>query len=93
MRENIEMNKCPKFNRCSAPICPLDIDYKKRVFVEGDLECTLSRDKRMRIGKNLPNKGLTAKELGGFKSWNKIPLERQQEIAKIGEKNLISLTK
>lgn len=93
MNNNIEMKKCPKFYRCSAPLCPLDLDYKKRVVIKGDLECTLSRDKRMRIGKNLPNKGLTAKELGGFKSWNKIPLERQQEIAKIGEKNLISLTK
>jgi hypothetical protein len=91
MINNIEMKMCPKFYRCSAPICPLDIDYKKRVFIEGDLECTLPRNKRMSIGKTLPNKGLTAKELGGFRGWKKIPLERQREIAKIGEKNLISL--
>jgi hypothetical protein len=45
----------------------------------------------MSIGKTLPNKGLTAKELGGFRGWKKIPLERQREIAKIGEKNLTSL--
>jgi len=91
MNKDIEMKKCPKFYRCSAPICPLDIDYKKRVFIKGDLECTLPRNKRMLIGKNLPNKGLTVKELGGLKGWDKIPLKRQQEIAKIGTKNLISL--
>ena len=85
------MKKCPKFYRCSAPICPLDIDYKKRVFIKGDLECTLPKNKRMLIGKNLPNKGLTFKELGGLKGWGKIPVGRQREIAKIGTKNLISL--
>lgn len=25
------MRRCPKFNSCSAPICPLDKDWKSRV--------------------------------------------------------------
>jgi len=31
--------KCPKFNQCNAPICPLDSDWKKRKFISGDKCC------------------------------------------------------
>jgi hypothetical protein len=63
-----EMKGCPKYYRCSAPICPLDPDFKKRVYVNGEPGCTLPKNKRMVLGKNLVNKGLTSKELGGMKS-------------------------
>ncbi len=33
------MKMCPKFNTCSAPICPLDPDKGLRVKVTGDKSC------------------------------------------------------
>ena len=33
------MEKCYRFNICSAPICPLDPDCRKRVYYEGDPLC------------------------------------------------------
>ena len=33
--------KCPKYPRCSAPLCPLDPDIDKRFYIEGDPACRL----------------------------------------------------
>lgn len=33
------MCRCPKFLRCSAPLCPLDPDWRKRRHVKGDHVC------------------------------------------------------
>lgn len=30
---------CPKFQKCNAPICPLDADWPKRVHHNGDRVC------------------------------------------------------
>tara|TARA_Y100000588_G_scaffold250656_1_gene265179 strand:+ start:2062 stop:2397 length:336 start_codon:yes stop_codon:yes gene_type:complete len=30
---------CPKFECCSAPICPIDPEWKKRVHIKGDPVC------------------------------------------------------
>ena len=30
---------CPKFNGCSAPICPLDADWRKRTHLDGERAC------------------------------------------------------
>ena len=35
-----EMSKCPRFNSCSAPLCPLDEDWRLRDMVAGDPTCT-----------------------------------------------------
>lgn len=35
------MDKCPKYPRCSAPLCPLDPDMDKRFYIEGDPICRL----------------------------------------------------
>jgi len=31
--------KCPKFNQCNAPICPLDPEWNKRKHISGDKCC------------------------------------------------------
>ena len=33
---------CPRFERCSAPICPLDADWRKRRHVQGERVCGLA---------------------------------------------------
>jgi hypothetical protein len=30
---------CPRYNRCSANVCPLDADWRKRTHVRGDEIC------------------------------------------------------
>jgi hypothetical protein len=35
-----DLKSCPKFNKCNAPICPLDKDWKKRKHISGDKCCT-----------------------------------------------------
>jgi hypothetical protein len=47
------MRKCPKFDGCSSPICPLDIDQDYRIWLKGEEKCTLSKAKRERIAKGM----------------------------------------
>lgn len=35
------VDKCPKYPRCSAPLCPLDPDMDKRFYIKGDRICSL----------------------------------------------------
>jgi len=35
------MYDCPKFHTCSANICPLDDDWKKRTHIKGERVCLL----------------------------------------------------
>jgi len=35
------MYACPKFHTCSANICPLDADWKKRTHIKGERVCLL----------------------------------------------------
>jgi hypothetical protein len=42
--ENIEnMKRCPKFESCSIPKCPLDKDMAERVELPEDEQCQLRR--------------------------------------------------
>jgi hypothetical protein len=36
---SVKMCECTRFNRCSAPICPLDSDWKLRVYRKGEPIC------------------------------------------------------
>ena len=40
----ISPRDCPKFNKCSAPICPLDPDWMKREHLDGDRVCLYLRE-------------------------------------------------
>ena len=35
----IEPKQCPKHSKCSAPLCPLDSDWEKRVMHKDDRTC------------------------------------------------------
>lgn len=35
------MEKCPKFIKCDAPLCPLDKDIQERVYSEGEPTCKM----------------------------------------------------
>ena len=35
----MNINDCPKYETCSAPICPLDTDWKLRVLCNEDPTC------------------------------------------------------
>jgi len=37
-------NPCPKYGSCSAPICPIDEHWSKRVYVDGDPTCPYLRE-------------------------------------------------
>lgn len=39
MNTTIRMEQCPKFHHCSAPLCPLDPDWKKRKMLQDDNLC------------------------------------------------------
>ena len=40
----MKIEDCPKFDACSAPICPLDEDYKLRVHLTEDRACLYLRE-------------------------------------------------
>ena len=37
-----DMKKCSRFQRCSVPLCPLDPEVEKRVYLEGESTCRLN---------------------------------------------------
>lgn len=85
--ENCPMADCPQYKWCSAPKCPLDRDMKKRKYFRGEPKCTLSKAKRMELGKDLPNKGLFPKELAGYKAWEKRNHESKQSFNEEAKKH------
>jgi hypothetical protein len=67
---NLErMCKCPKFFKCNASQCPLDARRGMRVKFPADAVCTLSKNKRLHLGRGLPHRGLTPKEFAGTQTW------------------------
>lgn len=39
----IQMAQCPRFDRCCAPICPIDTDWRERVHRKGEPVCAYLR--------------------------------------------------
>ena len=44
--------ECPYFDSCNAPKCPLDPDYKNRVYIKGEPKCKLYDNQKMVFKKN-----------------------------------------
>ncbi len=65
------MSRCPRFDRCSVPVCPLDPSQDERDILPGEPKCALPKAKRYAIGKDsdLPRKGLTKREWAGLTRW------------------------
>jgi hypothetical protein len=36
---DMRMERCPKFGKCSAPICPLDLNWKKSCHLQHERVC------------------------------------------------------
>ena len=54
------MSDCPKFCGCSAPICPLDPDWTKRVHLDGERVCFYLTEYSKEAAKPLLRAGLTS---------------------------------
>ena len=77
------MRQCPKFSRCSAPICPLDPGMPKRgEALPGEPLCTLPKAKRLELGQSLPWRGLWPRELAGLKQWESSTEAQRTEKAR-----------
>lgn len=68
------MKKCPRFEICSVPICPLDSGQDNRTYLKREPRCTLSKAIRHRIGvaAGLPRQGLTKSEWAAKERWRGI---------------------
>ena len=84
------MEKCPRFIRCNAPICPLDLLQDDRDFILGEPKCTMAKSIRMRIGKNsgLPHMGLTKMEWAASLRYRKLSLEEREQFKNRGREQL-----
>lgn len=76
------MKKCPRFHTCDVPKCPLDEDIDLRVKLSEDPKCTLPKSKRMKLGKDLPMKGMTKREFVGWNKWQSISSKSKAETLK-----------
>ena len=68
-RSHLIMQRCPRFIRCSVPICPLDLMQDQRTRLLGEPMCTLAKSVRRRICKDtaLERHGLTKREFAARK--------------------------
>ena len=78
--ELLPMLDCPRFDGCSAPICPLDRGVAKRTepFAREPV-CRLPKAKRMELGGDLPWRGLWPAELGAYGRWENASPEQRSE--------------
>ncbi len=87
------MARCPRFEGCSAPSCPLDLRQEERAVLKGEPRCTLGKTRRKRIGAGtpLPRKGMTKREWAAGKAWDRLP-EEEKELRRARGRALSSLS-
>ena len=39
MTSTLNMEQCPKFHHCNAPLCPLDPEWNRRTMIQGENLC------------------------------------------------------
>ncbi len=64
----MKIEDCPRFDRCSAPICPLDRDWRLRKHLSGEPICAYLREAAKQGGKlplNGENRPISG-DLGGY---------------------------
>jgi len=64
------MATCPHDETCEAPKCPLDELYDVRVKLPGDETCTLRKVDRLRLGADLPKRGLFPAEIAAYERFH-----------------------
>ena len=62
------MEKCPGFDTCEAPKCPLDELVDHRMLYAGEAKCKANKRSRYLLGKDTKHCGLTGIEWGGYLS-------------------------
>jgi hypothetical protein len=67
---NERMESCPRFEECSAPKCPLDELSDFRVFIPGEPTCTLRKGARLRLGHDMPKRGLFPREIAAIERFH-----------------------
>ncbi len=70
MKENSKndarMRKCPSFETCSSPKCPLDEFADTRIRYPNEIKCISTKRTRLLLGQDLKYKGLTSLEFNGI---------------------------
>lgn len=71
------MEECPQFQSCSAPKCPLDEGYNKRVKLTGEDKCKTHKATRVKISLKYPEVklicgGLTPQESAGQRQGDRL---------------------
>ena len=68
------MSQCPRFLKCSVPVCPLDFLQELRTKLPRESECKLGKTRRFRIGKGtaLERQGLTKREWAAQQRWESL---------------------
>jgi len=80
------MRRCPRFDRCSVAICPLDLLQDSRTRLAEEPVCTLPKSRRLQIGQGteLPIQGLKKQEWAAHIRWESLTeAERQCRMAKL----------
>jgi hypothetical protein len=88
MAEDFLYMKCPRFDHCSVQVCPLDADADRRIHLPGEPKCTCPKSIRVRLGKDLPLKGLTQKEFSAQKYWENLP-ESKRTTRRLAAKEML----
>ena len=63
----ITLEQCPRFHKCSAPICPLDTNWEQRIYLRGESVCFylheyVKNGGKARLGGHISEKHLEAIE-------------------------------
>lgn len=70
LKESVEnclrMERCPDFDTCAAPKCPLDEMIGDRTFYSKEPKCTLSKEERYIIGRDMKHCGMSPGEWRGY---------------------------
>ena len=80
------MHQCRRYDRCSVPICPLDLLQNSRIKLPGEPGCTLPKSLRYRIGREagLRLEGLTKREWAANRRWQGLTeAEKETQMAKL----------
>lgn len=76
------MRRCPRFQRCNVPVCPLDPLQDQRTYLKGEPRCQLPKSRRIRLAEptNLPRQGMTKREWAAHQSWT--AMDEEQRLAR-----------
>jgi hypothetical protein len=92
---NAPYTECPRFDRCSVNVCPLDPDIRLRNRLPGEPRCTLWKWIRTRIGTKyvdvLPLGGLTSREAAGKRAWERLAPEEQERLRAAARDRLFAI--